>query len=62
MLVSGWEVSEITSTHYILKKPQNGWVHFALALFFWWTFFIPNIIYGIYRATSTRKILKEDGE
>lgn len=62
MLASGWEVDEVKPTHYILKKPQNGLIHFLLALFFWWVLFFPNLVYGIYRAVDKRKVMKEEGE
>jgi len=57
-LANDWQLKEETPEFFLLKRnTASTGLHIALALFFWWLVFIPNIIYH-YSKNEKKKILK----
>ena len=55
---NGWDLAEETPEYFLIKRnTQSVGVHIVLALFFWWTFFIPNVIYWL-ASRQSKKLMK----
>lgn len=58
-ITQGYKVQDRGQVSTKLKNSSwgSGWVHFFLALFFWWLVFIPNVIYAFYKNSKADEVL-----